>query len=98
MLDAFIEWGSQIKIKLAQRGFDVTLTSSDKSSNSSARLDVDTANAIARITFWSSGNVDLEAINIASEEVIYSKQLMLSSPIQFDAEFHDFFAVIGINF
>ena len=96
MLNAFIDWASEKRDELARNGFKTTLVVSDESSNPSARLDIDSETAVARITAWNSGDVDLEVINIEDETTIYSKQLSLSGAALFDCEFRDFFFALGL--
>jgi hypothetical protein len=97
MLNAFLEWGNKRCVEFARNGFNVSLTSGEATSNSSARLDIDSEKAMARITAWDSGDVDLEIINIETEASMYSRQLSLTSPFRFDDEFHDFFVMLKLK-
>ena len=96
MLNAFVDWANGKRDELTRNDFKVALVVSDESSNPSARLDVDSETAVARITAWNSGDIDLEVIDIEEEVTIYSKQLSLSGAVQFDSEFRDFFAALGL--
>lgn len=78
-----------------RQGLEATLTRNDDSTNPSARLDIDTDSLLARITFWDSGDVDLEVIKIESEETVYAEQIHLTGSTDFDMKFRDFFAAIA---
>lgn len=97
MLNSFLDWGSKKRVELVRNGFNVLLVSGEVTSNPSARLDIDSDKAVARITAWDSGDVDLEVINIETEVTTYSKQLRLSVPFQFDEEFHEFFTTLDLR-
>jgi hypothetical protein len=97
MLDTFLEWANSKITELTSYGFEGRLTIGEDCSNRSARLDIDTENSVARITFWNSGDVDLEVIDVDLERTIYSKQSHIAEAISLDREFHDFFAALGIR-
>lgn len=97
MLNTFLDWGNKRCTELVRYGYDASLSSCEESSNTAAVLDIGTENAMARITAWNNGDVYLEVINIASEQTIYSKQLCLSTPFEFDVEFQGFFDALGFG-
>ncbi|GAA4345882.1 hypothetical protein GCM10023165_30320 [Variovorax defluvii] len=62
MLDTFITWAQHIQSHTAGPSLKIQLTENEEPENRSARLDFDAPFAIARITFWNSGDYDTEVI------------------------------------
>lgn len=72
MLNEFISWGESVSKSKLPDAVTIYLTIGEPSPNRSARLDIDTPTAVARITCWDSGEYNAEALSVESEEVIYS--------------------------
>lgn len=96
MLNAFCKWAKAAIATLADIGVEAELTVGNASSNQSARLDVQTPSAVARITFWESGDGHLEAIDLESERLLYSRHVKLKHASLFDSEFKEFFSRLNV--
>ena len=73
MVEQFLAWAASL-IRSQQAGIvDATVTVSAPSGNPSARLDFDTQTIVARITVWESGNFQAEAIDVATEQVVFEQ-------------------------
>lgn len=95
MLSAFLDWGNAKCAKLMDCGYAASIIACEESSNTGALLELSSKQVLARITAWTSGDVYLEVINIASEQTTYSKHGCLSAAFDFDNEFREFFAAVG---
>lgn len=62
--------------------------------NSAGRLDIDTAQVIARITYWSSGECDAEILDVESEQRIYQCSWINLQPGHFDTAFAQWLAIV----
>lgn len=94
MLELFVIWAKKKIVELSTKRWTSFLTQSENSVNPSARLDIDTDRALARVTFWSSGHVDLEIISIESDQTVFSHQCNFAGPIDFERAFSNFFSVL----
>ena len=72
MLSIFIEWAKQIAEAIHTENVKTLLTEGDKTDNPSARLDIDTPMAVARITCWESSNYYAEILDLATEKTVFS--------------------------
>ncbi|GAA4345877.1 hypothetical protein GCM10023165_30310 [Variovorax defluvii] len=72
MLDTFIAWAQRIQAQTAGPSLKIQLTENDEPENRSARLNFDAPFAIARITFWNSGDYDAEVSARETGRVTYS--------------------------
>jgi hypothetical protein len=91
MLNKFIDWATKIANKSAGKDAVAWVTESEISSNPSARLDIDTSAAVARITCWESGDYDAEIIHLESGRTIFSIHGNLQPELDFSGTFADFF-------
>lgn len=73
MLSEFVDWANQLGAVSRHKGVGVTVTIGEVSSNPSARLDIDAAGRIGRVTFWESGQYHAEVLAVDSGEMLYSK-------------------------
>ncbi|GAA4347543.1 hypothetical protein GCM10023165_32490 [Variovorax defluvii] len=72
MLDTFITWAQRVQSHTAGPSLKIQLTGNEEPENPSARLDFDSPFAIARITFWNSGDYDAEVSARETGRTIYS--------------------------
>lgn len=89
MIEEFLIWATEKKAVLEKSGMLSTISTSLLSNNLSARIDIDTSVAAARITVWESGDFHLEIIDFHSSENIYQKNLHLD-------KFEDFERDVGV--
>ncbi|MFC0228475.1 immunity protein TriTu family protein [Serratia aquatilis] len=94
MLNLFCKWAEAKASKLNSDGFISRLHINKSSDNSSAYLDLDGETSIARITFWNSGDVYLEVLDINTEKSIYSNNFRLNDFNDIDVFLCDFFKKI----
>lgn len=97
MLNNFVVWATQKVGELNNVGAHVTVTRGAMSPNPAARMDIDTQDALARITFWDDGNAVAEVIALDSDETKYTRRFTLASPSEFDAAFSEFFSFLGLR-
>jgi hypothetical protein len=95
MIEEFIDWVQEKRPLLEGQGISVATTLSPPSANPSARMDLDTAKAIARITLWADGSFHMEAIDVERENTIFERHSMLSSPVNFDLETVEFLKLLA---
>jgi hypothetical protein len=95
MLTSFVGWASQLQPEQITKGAQLRIIESEDSDNPSARLDIDTPTAVARITFWESGNYFAEVIDLNSENIQYSNHGHLSDSRLFDVSFASFLKILG---
>jgi len=72
MLSEFVNWANQLGTAFEQDAARIKVTLGEVGSNTSARLDIDTADKIGRITFWESGDFHAEILAYDSGELLYS--------------------------
>lgn len=72
MLDLFLEWARKFQADLSSKAVKASVFEAPCSDNPSARIDIDTPTAVARITCWKSGDYDAEIIDIETERALYS--------------------------
>jgi hypothetical protein len=69
MLDEFESWFSAHQSSLKERGFSVRVVRPDfEADKKGAYADIDTKDAVARVTVWYSGEYEQEVIEIKTEE------------------------------
>jgi hypothetical protein len=79
MLNLFVDWFTKVEKNKPAYLDKWTLTLGGDSDNPGGYIDIDTKNAIARITFWQSGNFYAEIISIATESTVYQNHDRLQS-------------------
>jgi hypothetical protein len=72
MLSLFIDWAKRAVAKSQELGWQAWVTENEKTGNTSVRLDVDTPTAVARVTFWESGDFHAEVLDLATEKTVYA--------------------------
>lgn len=96
MLQYFIIWAKE-KLNVVQAyGSFAAITMSEPNSNPSARLDIETDMAIARITFWDSGDMSAEVLDVESEQTIYYLNGNVSNFNEMDVTFRPFFNALNL--
>jgi hypothetical protein len=96
MLNDFIDWARSVTAGQITGAMEARITIGEPSNNPSARLDVDTPAAVARITCWESGDYDAEVINLESEQQTYVCRGTLQAGESLSERFRSFFEVLGI--
>jgi hypothetical protein len=94
MIEEFIDWAQEKRPILEGQGISVGTTLSPPSANPAARMDLDTATALARITLWTDGSCHMEVIDLEGE-TIFDRHLKLSSPVNFDLETVEFLKLLA---
>jgi hypothetical protein len=97
MLNDFIEWANSVTAGQVAGMMDAQVTLSEASNHRSARLDVDTPAAVARITCWESGDYEAEIIDLESERQIYARHGMLQAGEILSQQFQTFFEALGVG-
>jgi hypothetical protein len=75
MLISFLAWAKKIvaqELEIFKKDMSAEITESAPSDNPSVRLDIDTQDVVARLTFWHSGDYNAEVIHFHTERMIYS--------------------------
>lgn len=72
----------------------IETTISLPSDNSSARVDLDTGTAMARITIWQSGSCDMEVLDVNSGNTVFQKHVELSKFDELEEKAIDFFRIL----
>ncbi|HGM7311385.1 TPA: hypothetical protein ACKP7U_004074 [Stenotrophomonas maltophilia] len=83
-LNAFLAWAAPHGIA----------TRCPPTANTAGRLDIGTAQVIARITYWSSGECDAEILEVESEQRIYQCSWTNLQPEHFDTAFAQWLAIV----
>jgi hypothetical protein len=92
MMNEFVSWANSVaSLGEDKKALSLKITASPVSDNPSARLDVETSDAIARITCWDSGDYYAEIISISSEKYLYQLNGNLTADKSISDEFQDFF-------
>ena len=91
MLERFFAWANRVAGERVGKDFSAQVFESKMSDNPSARLDIDTSTAVARATFWSSGEYDAEVISVETGLTIFSAHGNVQNESQFSDAFADFF-------
>lgn len=94
MLTPFIKWARFLAASKRMEGAEIQVTESVFSDNPSARLDIDTPAAVARITCWESGDYDAEIISLDTECILYSTHGVLKDDRTVEEQFLPFLEVI----
>ncbi len=97
MLSFFLDWAKHIGEIQTSLGVEATVTEGRPSDNSSARLDIDTPTAVARITCWRSGEFHAEVIDLETEQMRFSSQGVLRGELPIELQVAPFLAAIGID-
>jgi hypothetical protein len=96
MLNNFIVWARQVADMRLGKDVDAQVAESEMSDNPSARLDIDTPTAVARITCWESGDYVAEVVDLETERTLFSAHGNLREEEAFSDQFVDFFKSLGI--
>ena len=96
MLNDFINWAKSVAASQFRVAIEMRVTVGNASDNPSARLDVDTPSAVARITCWESGDYELEVIDIDSEKQIFAQGGKVETGALLSEQFRSFFEMLGI--
>lgn len=97
MLSEFLSWAKLLSAAAHQEGVRVTVTIGETSSNPSARMDIDTADKIGRITFWESGDFHAEIIAYDSGELLYSNHGVAMPEESLTERFQPFLRELGAS-
>jgi hypothetical protein len=65
-LEVLENWASNNRSKLKTKGITINFVRCSLTEKPAAYIDIDTARILARITAWSSGELQLEAIEVGS--------------------------------
>jgi hypothetical protein len=96
MLNDFVRWAHFITTNRTGPIVQAKVTVSPESSNKSARLDIDTSDAIARITCWENGYYIAEIIDIETEKQTYVYHGILQDSLPLSQQFRQFFDALGV--
>ena len=91
MLNKFIEWAKLAAAEHADNSVKSEVTIANASSRPSARLDIDTVYAAARITCWEGGDYYSEIMARKNGEQIYSRHGALQIDCSLSQQFEPFF-------
>jgi hypothetical protein len=97
MLNFFLDWAKHIDEAQTSLGVEAKVTESEPSDNSSARLDIDTPTAVARITCWCSGEFHAEVIDLDTEQMSFSSHGVFRSDLPIAMQVAPFVAALGID-
>ena len=80
MLNKFKTWVHKEQKKIESWGYKIEITQFPTNTNKPQgyKMDLDSEDYIARITFFDSGKCQLEIINVSSEETIFFEYLQLN--------------------
>ena len=78
MLNEFENWFAANALALQSQGFVVKVIRPDlKTDNMSIRAEVDTPNSIAGVTLWESGEIESEALDVATEQTRFNRYAII---------------------
>jgi hypothetical protein len=95
VLQKFISWAESIVANKTPEFLEASVTISEPSGNRSARLDIDTKNEVARITFWESGDYCAEILDVESESNTYIENGLLRSGESLPEKLRPFFKILS---
>jgi uncharacterized protein (DUF2147 family) len=95
MLNTLRNWAESQSAAIAARGIHMEITVGSTTVNPAMRLDLDSTQFMGRITYWESGECELEVIDIDTGKTMYSDYQILAVPTDFDNAFRDFLQVLG---
>ncbi len=81
--------------ELAARSLELTLTYCEPTDNTALRLDIDGSEAIGRLTWWSDGSVNIEALRVSDESSLLNAHLVVVSSAQVLGMLKVLVAVVG---
>ena len=97
MLNKFIDWAQRVASERAT-GIQVAIvTVGAESDNRAARLDIDTAESVARITCWESGDFDAEILELKTDRQIYLRRGVLDVHESLSRQFQPLFDALGVQ-
>lgn len=97
MITSFIRWAKDFQESPAGRRVKAQVMENPTSDNPSARLDIDTPSAVARITCWESGDYDAEILDIYTEKTLYWEQGVIEGENVFSEAFAPFFKALEMT-
>jgi len=97
VLSEFVSWAKEFGAASHQEAARVTVTIGEASSNPSARMDIDTADKIGRVTFWQSGDFYAEILACDSGEMLYSNHGVSVPEKPFAECFQPFLLKLGVS-
>ena len=96
MLKEFENWFAANTSALQAKGFVVKVVKSDQSTDKPGiRADVDTRNCVAQITLWDSGEIESDAIDMATEQTIFNRYAIIHTREELNEALKDFFAQLS---
>ena len=76
---------------LAERGFSITVGDVVEGvDNPSINIDFDSDNTMGRITVWSTGDCNMDVIEIDSEQHLMARHVYLEKDVKLDDVFREF--------
>lgn len=97
MLRGFLDWAREALFKSKPQSIEARITESEASGSPSARLDVDTPAAVARITFWESGDYVAEVIDLETGRTLFSDHGQCRDGAVFSKQFAPFLKSLDIT-
>jgi len=96
MLNEFEKWFAANAAALQSKSFVIEVIRPDqKTDNMSIRAEVDTPNSIARVTLWESGEIESEALDVATEQARFNRYAIIHDAEELNETLITFFAELS---
>ncbi|WP_418127054.1 hypothetical protein [Variovorax sp. KK3] len=97
MLNAFLGWAKRVQSNCAGKSVRARISKREQAGNPSARIDLETPLALARITFWQSRDFVAEIVTRDTAETLYLKCGQLDQGQDPAAPFAPFIQALGVG-
>lgn len=96
MLNEFENWFAANTSALQSKGFVIKVIRPDlKTDNMSIRAEVDTPNCVAGVNLWESGEIESEALDVATEQTRFNRYAIIHDVEELNETLITFFAELA---
>jgi hypothetical protein len=89
VIDRFIAWGAKLAAASSSSSLSINVEVCTPTPNPAAKVDIESAELLARITLWADGNFHAEAIDAATSATVVSRHGHAAVSATFNEEFSD---------
>ncbi|MGR9448580.1 immunity protein TriTu family protein [Rhizobium leguminosarum] len=97
LLDKFVAWVKELAEKARSASLSVNFEICPPTLNPAAKVDFESSEILARITFWGDGSFHAEAIDPGTSTTILSRHGQALTNRAFSEEFRDVLNLVAIN-
>lgn len=83
-------WLSENRYSIRSKGIEIEIHIIENVSNESLRIDFSSIKSLGRVVLWLSQDCNFEVISVDSEDIVFSKNLVIKSMGDWEQTFKEF--------